>query len=138
MTAPPFVDWDPSFFPHDKTTPDKEGLVWLYDCEGTPLLKCDPESAQVIAAALEYAYADVQAIYGVGWGNLNNELVARLLRKHGGDHPHIGLRSVAPECRHHKQLSGPGLVGNEQILEVCHCGAHLILRSGSEIPEWHL
>lgn len=134
----PFVDWEPYFAPWEDAEPDREGLVWLYDAEGTPILKCDPASAPVIAAALEYAHADVQEIYGVGYGNLIDEQVVRILNRHNGEHPHVGMRSVAPDCPHQKEMSGPGLTGAEEILDVCSCGAHLILRPGSSEPEWHV
>lgn len=35
-------------------------------------------------------------------------------------------------CPHPKELS------DTQILEICDCGALLILRSGSMTPEWHI
>lgn len=92
MSNLPFVNWDPHFFPDGDNEPDDEGLVWMYDAEGEPLLKCRPSQARVIAAALEYAQADVDAIYGVGWANLFDEQVVSILRRYQGDHPHVEVR----------------------------------------------
>lgn len=88
-----FVAWDPHFYPLGDAEPGEDGLVWLYDAEGEPLLKCRPSQADVIAAALEYAHADVEAIYGVGWGNLTDEQAVEILHKHRGQHPHVAPES---------------------------------------------
>lgn len=93
--AIPFVDWDPCFSPEgDASSDGPDGLIWLYDAEGEPLVRVLPKLADVVAAALEYAYADIAAIYGVGWRNLSNDQVATLLRRHRGEHRHVGLASV--------------------------------------------
>lgn len=85
----PFVLWDAHFSPFQPLQPDRDGLVWLYDAEGCPLLKCHPSLCRIVAAALEYAQADVEAIYGVGYGNLTDDQAAQLLEHHAGEHPHV-------------------------------------------------
>lgn len=94
ITMEQFIDWDPYFVVYADEEPDEAGLVWLHDAEGYQLIKCYPEAARVVAAALEYAQADVAAIYGIGFGNLTNEQIVKLLRQHMGQHPHVGLPAV--------------------------------------------
>lgn len=74
-----FVDWEPHFSPEGESELDSEGLIWLYDAEGEPLLKCTPERASVIGAALEFTHDEIATVYGVGWGSLSDNEVACLL-----------------------------------------------------------
>lgn len=75
-----FVDFDPHFSIDQDEERDEFGQVWLRDAEGVPMLRCDRDHAEVIAAALEYAQASLAAYRGIGWGNITDDQAVELFR----------------------------------------------------------